>query len=107
MALPGNSDVFWERVERDMQKHHPISYFFHAQLLRGGILVILFTAVYLVLGTILEPARGYFLSHMEVYIHPVYWTLGGIVLIICGAILRFRAMGPVIEKMKMHDEKYT
>lgn len=107
MALPGSSDVFWERVERDMQKHHPISYFVHAQMLRGGILVILFTAVYLVLGTILEPAKGYFLTHIELYIHPVYWTMGGIVLIICGAILRFRAMGPVIEKMKMHDARYT
>ncbi len=107
MALTSTSDVFWERVERTMRKQQPISYFVHAQMLRGGILVILFTAVYLVLGTLLEPANGYFLSHIELYIHPVYWSMGGIVLIICGAILRFRAMGPIIESLKMKDDKYA
>jgi len=100
MATNTDSDAFWERVEHDMRVTQPSSYYLHALMMRAGILAVLFTAVYLVLGTILEPARGYFLSHMEVKIHPIYWAIAGVLFILGGAYLRFRAMGPIIEKIK-------
>jgi len=100
MALTSDSDDFWERVEHDMRVTQPSSYYLHALMMRLGILAVLFTAVYLVLGTILEPAQGYFLTHMELKIHPIYWALAGVLFILGGAFLRFRAMGPIIEKLK-------
>ena len=102
MALNANSDDFWERVEHDMKVSQPSSYYLHALMMRVGIIAVLFTAVYLVLGHILEPARGYFLSHIEVKIHPIYWAIAGVLFILGGAYLRFRAMGPIIEKLKSH-----
>lgn len=100
MALSTGSDDFWERVEHDMRVKQPTSYYLHALMMRVGIVAVLFTAVYLVLGTILEPARGYFLSHIELKIPPIYWALAGVLFILGGAFLRFRAMGPIIEKLK-------
>jgi len=54
----------------------------------------------LVLVHIPAPARGYFLSHLELQIHPIYWAIAGVLFILGGAYLRFRAMGPIIDKLK-------
>ena len=100
MALSSDSSEFWDRVEREMRIKNPSSYYLHALMLRGGILTVLFTAMYLTLGMILEPAKGYFLSHIELKIHPIYWALAGVLFIIGGAYLRFRAMGPIVDRLK-------
>ncbi|HEY9079329.1 hypothetical protein [Magnetovibrio sp.] len=100
MTLKTDGDDFWDRVEHDMRVTQPTSYYLHALMMRIGIVAVLFTAVYLVLGTLLEPARGYFLSNIELKIHPIYWALAGVLFILGGAFLRFRAMGPIIEKLK-------
>lgn len=100
MGLSIDSDDFWDRVEHRMKVTQPMSYQLTMLLLRIGIVIVLFTAVYLVLGTLLEPARGYFLSSVEIIVHPIMWALCGVLFIITGAILRFRAMGPIVEELK-------
>lgn len=104
MGLSIDSDDFWDRVEHRMKVTQPMSYRLTMLLLRVGILIVLFTAVYLVFGTILEPARGYFVHNIEMAIHPIFWALTGVLFIITGAILRFRAMGPIVEELKGHVE---
>jgi len=100
MGLTIDSDDFWDRVEHRMKVTEPMSYHMTMLLLRIGILIVLFTAVYLVLGTILEPARGYFLSSIEIIVHPIMWALAGVMFILTGAFLRFRAMGPIVDELK-------
>ncbi len=100
MGLTIDSDDFWDRVEHRMKVTQPMSYRMTLMLLRIGILIVLFTATYLVLGIMLEPARGYFLHSWEVIVHPIMWALCGVMFILTGAILRFRAMGPIVEELK-------
>lgn len=104
MALSLESDDFWDKVEHRMKVTQPMSYQMTMLLLRLGILIVLFTAVYLVLGTILEPARGYFLSSLEIIVHPIMWALTGVLFILTGAFLRFRAMGPIVEELKINPD---
>ncbi|MBL4614868.1 MAG: hypothetical protein JKY27_08350 [Magnetovibrio sp.] len=104
MTMSVEDDDFWDKVEHRMKVTQPMSYRMTMLLLRIGILIILFTAVYLVLGIILEPARGYFLSSLEIIVHPIMWALTGVLFIIGGAILRFRAMGPIVDKLKFDDD---
>lgn len=100
MGLSIDSDDFWDRVEHRMKMTQPTSYRLTMLMLRFGILIVLFTAVYLVLGTIFEPARGYFITHIEIAVHPILWALTGVLFILGGAILRFRAMSPIVEELK-------
>jgi len=104
MALSPTTDEFWDRVEHRMKVTQPMSYRLTMLMLRFGILIVLFTAVYLVLGLLLEPSRGYFLSSMEVIVPPIMWALAGVLFILGGAFLRFRAMGPIAEDLKNNTD---
>lgn len=100
MGRTVDDGAFWERVDHRMKVKQPFVYLSTQLMLRLGILIILFTATYLVLGMILSPAQGYFLSNIELAVHPIFWALCGIGFIIGGAIVRFRAMGPIMEEIK-------
>lgn len=100
MQLTTDDDAFWRRVEHRMKVTDPTTYAMTTFLLRVGILIVLFTAMYLVLGNILSPAKGYFISSLEMLVHPIMWAVFGVLFIIVGAFLRFRAMGPAIEDVQ-------
>ena len=69
-------------------------------LLRGGILAVLFTATYLLFANLLDPPKGYFFSTAERLVHPIFWSLVGIGMIVTGAYIRFQALGPIVERLK-------
>ena len=95
---------FWSRVERRMRLKNPYYYGFMSWLLRVGMIVVLLAAAYVVMGWALSPPQGYFLTSLELSLHPIIWVLAGVFLIIAGAILRFRAMGPIIEEMNANPD---
>jgi hypothetical protein len=76
------------------------TWFLTTWLLRFGMMVVLFAASYVIFFSILKPADGYFVSRVEMTLNPFFWVLMGVAFIILGAYLRFRAMGPIVDKFK-------
>lgn len=102
--MPASSDdpEFWDRVEHEFKVKKSGTWLITIWLLRLGIVSVLFSAFYMLMDYILTPAQGYFFSRLENAVHPVFWGLVGTIFIICGAIVRFRAMDPIIAKFKAH-----
>lgn len=102
MPLTPDSQEFWDRVDHEMKVKDAMFYSLTGLLLRVGILAVLFTATYLLFAYLLEPSQGYFFTRAEMFVHPIFWALSGVLFIIGGALLRFRAMGPIVENLKKH-----
>ncbi|MFC1674081.1 hypothetical protein ACFL12_08115 [Pseudomonadota bacterium] len=102
MPLTSDKDEFWDRVEHELKVKEAMTYNLTALMLRAGMMLVLFTATYLLFAHLLEPSKGYFVSKAEMAIHPIFWALFGVLFIIGGALLRFRAMGPIVEHLKKH-----
>ncbi|MEG3618102.1 hypothetical protein V5T82_06520 [Magnetovibrio sp. PR-2] len=100
MKLDTDSPEFWNRVEREMRNTDPNAFVLFNLLLKAGIYLALFTAAYLVLYNVLEPPRGFFVTPFEIAVHPFFWGIFGVILIVTGAILRYRAMGPAMERVR-------
>ncbi|MCW8915416.1 MAG: hypothetical protein OQK24_06120 [Magnetovibrio sp.] len=100
MKLSSDTKEYWQRVEHDMKIASPNLCLLFSALLKGGILLTLLGAAHILLSTILTPAKGYFFSRLETVVHPFFWALIGVIMIIIGAILRYRAMGPIIQKIE-------
>jgi len=100
MTLASRQNEFWDRVEREMQMKQPILWRSAACMLRLGIATVLLTAIYMLIVTFVFPVQGFVFSLYEMRIHPMYEGLMGLSLIFGGAFLRFRAMGPIIERLK-------
>ncbi len=98
--MDATDQAFWERAEHEMRIHQNTTWFMSMLLLRGGILAVLFTATYLLMVNLLDPAKGYFFNSAERMVHPIFWSLVGIGMIIVGAYIRFQALGPIVERLK-------
>lgn len=102
MRKSRDESEFWDRVEHDMKMQQPGLWRTTLLMLRMGMVVVLFAATYVGLFTILKPPSGFFVSRHEMAVSPVFWMLAGTGLIIGGAYLRFRAIGPIADKLKAH-----
>jgi hypothetical protein len=102
MALSSNDHEFWDRVEHEMKVKQPSTWRISMLLLRLGIAGVLFSSAYVLFFYILRPAKGYFFTVLESSVSPIFWVLICTIFIICGAFLRFRAMGPIVDKFKAH-----
>lgn len=102
MAVSSDDHEFWDRVEHEMKVKEPATWRLTMLLLRFGMATVLFSSAYVLFFFILRPAKGYFLSALETSVPPMIWVLIGTMCIICGAYLRFRAMGPIVDKFKAH-----
>lgn len=102
--MPASSDDsdFWDRVEHEFKVSNAGTWLMTIWLLRLGIATVMFSALYMLMQYLLTPATGYFFSRLENAVHPVFWGLVGTIFIICGAFLRFRAIGPIVDKFKAH-----
>lgn len=100
MPITPQHGEFWDRVERDLKIKQPGTWRITITLLRGGMVMILYGVSYFLFFRLLEPPKGYFFTSAEMAIHPFFWALFGVMFILAGAYLRFRAMGPIIEKLK-------
>ncbi|MBF0246563.1 MAG: hypothetical protein HQL36_00600 [Alphaproteobacteria bacterium] len=99
MALKPDSDAYWQRVEHDLRVREPKKYMWSILSMRLGTVLILFTALYMVSLYVIEPPSGFFLTRMELSVHPIAWALLGVVMIVIGALIRYHAMGPLIERI--------
>lgn len=102
MAVTTNDRKFWDRVEHEFKVKRHGMWLLSAWLLRLGILVVLLSAAYVLFYYILSPPSGYFISRREMAVHPMFWVLVGTIFIIVGSFLRFRAIGPIVDKFKQH-----
>ena len=102
MSIPSDDREFWDRVEHELQVNQPGVWRLTLLLLRLGMATVLFSSAYVLFFYILSPAKGYFITAIEMAIPPMFWVLVGAIMIICGAYLRFRAMGPIVDKFKIH-----
>lgn len=102
MPITSDHDGFWDRVEHEFKVKQAGTWRLTMLFLRLGMAVVLITAAYTVVFYLTPPARGYFFSRYEMTFSPMFWALVGTALIICGAYLRFRAMGPIIDHLKKH-----
>lgn len=102
MPIPADDREFWNRVERELKFNQPGTWQLTLLLLRLGMTVVLFSSAYVLFFYILSPPKGYFISTIEMAVPPMFWVLVGAIMIICGAYLRFRAMGPIVDKLKIH-----
>ena len=105
MAVSPKDDEFWDLVEHEMKVKQGSSWRMTMFLLRAGMAIVLFAAFYMLMAYLLEPPKGYFFSSIEIALHPIFWMLAGVIFIISGAYLRFRAMEPIIDNLKMHGPK--
>ena len=102
MSVSSGQNEFWDRVEHKMKVSQPGTWRMTMWMLRLGMALVLFSVAYILFFSILTPAKGYFISSAEMVVHPVLWVLVGTFFIIAGAYLRFRAMGPIVDKLKIH-----
>lgn len=100
MARSPDDRAFWDRVEHELKVKRPGRWRLALLLLRLGITTVLFSAAYILFFNILNPANGYFIFAAEMAIPPMFWVLIGTIFIICGAYIRFHAMGPIVDKFK-------
>lgn len=100
MPVSSDDHEFWDRVEHEMKVKQPGTWRRTTWMLRFGMAVVILATVYVIFYYLLNPANGYFFSRYEMLVHPVFWLLMGILFIIGGAYLRFRAMGPIVDKLK-------
>jgi len=100
MAITPDQDAFWDRVDRDMKNKQPGIWRATTWLLRGGMAMVLYGVSYMLFFHILSPPKGYFVFSAEMMIHPLFWVLAGVIFILGGAYLRFRAMEPIVERFK-------
>lgn len=100
MAKSQNESEFWDRVEHDMKMQQPGMWRTTLWMLRLGMVVVLLAVTYFGMFIILKPPGGFFISRYEMAVSPVFWMLAGIALIIGGAYLRFRAIGPIADTLK-------
>lgn len=101
MSAPSEDRKFWDRVEHELRVSRPGMWRLTLLLLRLGMAMVVLSTAYLLFFYILGPAKGYFFSSIEMAVSPIYWMLAGTVMIICGAYLRFRAMGPIVDNLKV------
>lgn len=102
MANGSDESEFWNRVEHELKVTQAGTWRMTTWMLRFGMTMVLFSGAYVLFFYILSPAKGYFVSKLEMSVHPVFWVLVGTAFIIGGAYLRFRAMGPIVDKFKAH-----
>jgi len=102
MAVTSDSNEFWDRVDREMRMKNPRTWKITKWMLRLGVGTILFAGAYMVFMALVPPTRGFYVTQYELSVHPIIWALMGTISIICGAYLRFRAMGPIVEYFKKH-----
>lgn len=102
MSVSSDQNEFWDRVEHKLKVSQPGTWRATTWMLRLGMVLVLLPCAYFLFFSILTPAKGYFISSVEMAVHPVFWLLVGTIFIIAGAYLRFRAMGPIVEKLKTH-----
>ena len=102
LAVTSDSQEFWDRVDREMRLKQPTMWKLTKWLLRVGIVTVLFSAAYWLFATLVPATRGYYVTPLELAVHPIIWALIGTIFIILGAYLRFRAMGPIVEHLKRH-----
>ena len=105
MAVNPNDNEFWDLVEHEMKVKQGSSWRMTMLLLRGGMSIVLFAASYMLMRYLLKPPSGYFVTSLENALHPIFWMIAGVLFIIAGAYLRFRAMGPIIEHLKLHGPR--
>ena len=102
MPVTTDDKKFWDRVEHEFKVKHAVMWHLSAWLLRLGLALVLLTAVYVLFYYILTPAQGYFFSRAERAAHPMFWVLVGTICIIIASLLRFRAIGPIVDQLKLH-----
>lgn len=102
MAKTPDGDEFWERVDREMRIKKPRMWSLTKWLLRLGVTTALFAGAYMLFSMLVPPSRGFYWTRYELAVQPIIWALGGATLIILGAYLRFRTMGPIIDHLKRH-----
>lgn len=100
MKMDTDNPEFWRRVEREMRNANPRAYVLQNTLIKAGINLSLMAALYLILYNVLEPSKGYFFSELEVVVHPFIWGLFSVIMILIGAVFRYRSMSPVVDKLK-------
>ena len=105
MAVSPKDNEFWDLVEHEMKVKQGSTWRMTMFLLRAGMAIVLFTAFYMLMAYLLEPPKGYFISSFEAALHPIFWMITGLICIIAGAYLRFRAMGPIVDHIKLHGPK--
>mgnify|MGYP000731026290 CR=1 FL=1 len=102
MAVTTSDKKFWDHVEHQFKVQRPTTWYLSAFLMRLGLITVWFSAAYVLFFYILAPAPGYFISRIEMAVHPMFWVLVGTGLIIIATLLRFRAIGPIVDKLKLH-----
>ena len=102
MARVTDQSKFWDRVEHELKVTQPVLCFMTTWMMRLGMLLVLLPAAYFMFFLILTPASGFFFSASERMIHPLLLVLCGLLFIILSAYLRFRAIGPITDKLKIH-----
>lgn len=100
MKKTRDESEFWDRVEHQMKMQQPGTWRVTLWLLRLGMSVVLFSVTYVVFFYFLKPANGFFVSRLEMAVHPIVWVVVGVSFIIGGAYLRFRAIGPIADTLK-------
>lgn len=101
MPVTPDQNEFWDMVERELKMKQGGTWRSTMLLIRIGMSLVLFAAAYMLFYHLLEPPKGYFITVYERALHPVFWMIAGTLFIICGAYLRFRAMGPIVDKLKL------
>lgn len=102
MSQVTEQNKFWDRVDHELKVTQPVLSFMTTWMMRLGMLLVLLPAAYLMFFILLTPISGYFFSASEKMIHPLFWVLGGLLFIILSAYLRFRAIGPITDKLEIH-----
>ena len=105
MAITPEQDEFWDLVEHELKVRQPGTWRSTMLMLRSGMIIVLLTATYMLLFYILVPANGYFVTPLERALPPLFWFISGTLFIIGGAYLRFRAMGPIVERLKAQGRR--
>lgn len=101
MSQVTDQSKFWDRVDHELKVTQPVLSFMTSWMMRLGMLLVLLPAAYFMFFLILTPVSGHFFSASERMVHPLFWVLGGLFLIILSAYLRFRVIGPIADKLKI------
>lgn len=101
MSQVTDQNKFWDRVDHELKVTQPVLCFMTSWMMRLGMLLVLLPAAYFMFFLLLTPVSGYFFSASEGMIPPLFWVLGGLFFIILSAYLRFRAIGPITDKLKI------
>lgn len=105
MTISPKDNEFWDLVEHEMKVKQGGSWRLTMFMLRAGMGIVLLAAVYMLMTYLLEPPKGYFFTTLETALHPIFWMIAGLIFIIAGAYLRFRAMGPIVDHLKLHGPR--